>query len=144
MQKCWDHGKCVAPHSRLVLTDGTIETAENLSKKAEEFGIKFEEKEDQIIYDVKNLGLNVFSLNKNNGKLEKKPIELAWKSSKIEGNTYSLLGTEALIKNNVVSKGKTADETQMILNHKDAFNEAIQNKERFRKLNYVFNIFNIR
>jgi Fic family protein len=61
-------------------------------------------------------------------------IEFSWKSSVNEGNTYSLLGTEALIKNNVVGKGKTADETQMILNHKDAFNEAIQNRERFIKL----------
>jgi Fic family protein len=61
-------------------------------------------------------------------------IEFSWKSSVIEGNTYSLLGTEALIKNNVVGEGKTADETQMILNHKDAFNEAIQNKQRFVEL----------
>ena len=61
-------------------------------------------------------------------------IEFSWKSSVIEGNTYSLLGTEALIKNNVVGYGKTKEETQMILNHKDAFNEAIQSKERFRKL----------
>ena len=61
-------------------------------------------------------------------------IEFSWKSSAIEGNTYSLLGTEALIKNNVIGKGKTKEETQMILNHKDAFNEAIQNRERFIKL----------
>lgn len=61
-------------------------------------------------------------------------IEFSWKSSAIEGNTYSLLGTEALIKNNIIGEGKTKEETQMILNHKDAFNEAIQNRERFIKL----------
>jgi Fic family protein len=71
-----------------------------------------------------------------NKELERVMIEFSWKSSAIEGNTYSLLGTEALIKNNVVGEGKTKEETQMILNHKDAFNESIQNKERFRKLNY--------
>ena len=71
-----------------------------------------------------------------NKELERIMIEFSWKSSAIEGNTYSLLGTEALIKNNVVGEGKTKEETQMILNHKDAFNESIQNKERFRKLNY--------
>src|SRR3989344_2395807 len=71
-----------------------------------------------------------------NKEFERIMIEFSWKSSVIEGNTYSLLGTEALIKNNVVGKGKTKEETQMILNHKDAFNEAIQNKERFKKLNY--------
>ena len=69
-----------------------------------------------------------------NKEFERIMIEFSWKSSVIEGNTYSLLGTEALIKNNVVGYGKTKEETQMILNHKDAFNEAIQNKERFRKL----------
>lgn len=69
-----------------------------------------------------------------NKEFERIMIEFSWKSSAIEGNTYSLLGTEALIKNNVVGKGKTKEETQMILNHKDAFNESIQNKKRFRKL----------
>lgn len=72
-----------------------------------------------------------------NKEFERIMIEFSWKSSAIEGNTYSLLGTEALIKNNVVGDGKTKEETQMILNHKDAFNEAIQNKERFRKLSYA-------
>ena len=70
-----------------------------------------------------------------NKEFERIMIEFSWKSSAIEGNTYSLLGTEALIKENVEGRGKTKEETQMILNHKDAFNEAIQNKERFQKLN---------
>ena len=69
-----------------------------------------------------------------NKEFERIMIEFSWKSSVIEGNTYSLLGTEALIKNNVIGEGKTKEETQMILNHKDAFNEAIQNRERFIKL----------
>ncbi len=71
-----------------------------------------------------------------NKEFERIMIEFSWKSSAIEGNTYSLLSTEALIKENVAGKGKTEKETQMILNHKDAFNEAIQSKERFKKLNY--------
>ena len=66
-----------------------------------------------------------------NKEFERIMIEFSWKSSVIEGNTYSLLSTEALIKNNIIGEGKTEDETQMILNHKDAFNEAIQNRERF-------------
>lgn len=72
-----------------------------------------------------------------NKEFERIMIEFSWKSSAIEGNTYSLLGTEALIKNNVIGEGKTREETQMILNHKDAFNEAIQNRERFTKLQSV-------
>ncbi len=71
-----------------------------------------------------------------NKEFERIMIEFSWKSSVIEGNTYSLLSTEALIKENIVGKGKTEKETQMILNHKDAFNESILNKERFKKLNY--------
>ena len=63
-------------------------------------------------------------------------IEFSWKSSAIEGNTYTLLDTEALLKENIVASENTEKETQMILNHKEAFNTAIQNKERFLKLQY--------
>lgn len=61
-------------------------------------------------------------------------IEFSWKSSQIEGNTYSLLSTERLIKENIPEAGKTKEETQMILNHKDAFNEILQNREEFLHL----------
>ncbi len=71
-----------------------------------------------------------------NKEFERIMIEFSWKSSAIEGNTYSLLATEALLKENVASEGKTKEETQMILNHKDAFNESIQNRKRFLKLDY--------
>lgn len=54
-------------------------------------------------------------------ELERLVIELAWKSSKIEGNTYTLLETEKLIKDHQEAKGRSREETQMILNHKDAF-----------------------
>ena len=45
-------------------------------------------------------------------------IELSWKSSEIEGNTYTLLETEALIKEHEFARGKDRAEAQMILNHK--------------------------
>lgn len=47
-------------------------------------------------------------------------IDLSWASSKLEGNTYSRLDTERLIEFGQASEGKTALETQMILNHKQA------------------------
>lgn len=47
-------------------------------------------------------------------------IELTWNSSRLEGNTYSLLETERLIEIGVSAEGKDALETQMILNHKAA------------------------
>jgi len=68
-------------------------------------------------------------------ELERLIIELSWKSSKIEGNTYTLLDTEKLILENKAAPGKTKNETQMIINHKDAFCFARQNSSRFEKLN---------
>lgn len=53
-------------------------------------------------------------------------VELAWKSSKIEGNTYTLLDTERLLKENISAKGKTAEETQMVINHKAEVTEKNQ------------------
>ncbi len=47
-------------------------------------------------------------------------IDLSWASSRLEGNTYSRLDTERLIEYGQASEGKTALETQMILNHKQA------------------------
>lgn len=67
-------------------------------------------------------------------ELERLIIELAWKSSKIEGNTYTLLDTEKLILENKAAEGKTKDETQMILNHKDAFNFIRENKKQFKTM----------
>ncbi|HSX11058.1 MAG TPA: Fic family protein, partial [Chlamydiales bacterium] len=45
-------------------------------------------------------------------------IDLSWNSSRLEGNTYSLLETERLLSLGVVAEGKNSEETQMILNHK--------------------------
>jgi hypothetical protein len=47
-------------------------------------------------------------------------IDLAWNSSRLEGNTYSLLDTERLITEGQVAEGKSALEATMILNHKAA------------------------
>jgi Fic family protein len=53
--------------------------------------------------------------------LERFVIELSWKSSKIEGNTYTLLDTERLIKEAKEAQGHPHAEAIMILNHKQAF-----------------------
>jgi len=47
-------------------------------------------------------------------------IDLSWNSSRLEGNTYSLLETERLLELGESAEGKDATETQMILNHKAA------------------------
>jgi len=53
-------------------------------------------------------------------EFERLIIELSWKSSQIEGNTYSLLETEALIKRQEAAEGHEKAEAIMILNHKEA------------------------
>lgn len=47
-------------------------------------------------------------------------IDLSWNSSRLEGNTYSLLETSRLLELNEEAEGKERREAQMILNHKDA------------------------
>lgn len=47
-------------------------------------------------------------------------IDLAWNSSRIEGNTYSFLDTKRLIEFGEEAEGRAHLEAQMILNHKDA------------------------
>lgn len=47
-------------------------------------------------------------------------IDLSWNSSRLEGNTYSLLETELLLELGEAAEGKDALEAQMILNHKAA------------------------
>lgn len=52
--------------------------------------------------------------------LDRLLIDLTWNSSRLEGNTYSLLETERLLQLGEVAEGKDAREAQMILNHKAA------------------------
>lgn len=68
-------------------------------------------------------------------ELERFVIELSWKSSKIEGNTYTLLQTEELIKKHKEAEGKSKEESIMILNHKSAFDEILKIKTQFQNLN---------
>ena len=67
-------------------------------------------------------------------ELERFTIELSYKSSKIEGNTYSLLETEQLIKSGETS-GHSREETDMILNHKRAIDYIMKDAGKFRQLN---------
>lgn len=78
-------------------------------------------------------------------EIERFTAEFSWKSSKIEGNTYSLLETEILIKQRKEAFGHTKYEAQMILNHKSAIDYILQNPTKFIKLtvNKIFNLHNI-
>lgn len=67
-------------------------------------------------------------------ELERLAIDLSWKSSQIEGNTYSLLETERLLKDKETATGKTKDEAIMLLNHKAALDFIIENPTYVRSL----------
>lgn len=68
-------------------------------------------------------------------ELERFVIELSWKSSKIEGNTYTLLDTEKLILRGIEAVGHDKGEAKMILNHKEAFKFIRENFGSFKELN---------
>ena len=77
-------------------------------------------------------------------EIERFIIELSWKSSKIEGNTYSLLDTEALIKQKIEAQGHPRDEAVMILNHKRAFESILENRKEYKILTFskIFQLHN--
>jgi hypothetical protein len=56
-------------------------------------------------------------------------VDLSWASSRLEGNTYSLLDTQRLIEFGEAAQGKDAAETQMILNHKAAVEFMVDTKD---------------
>jgi len=66
-------------------------------------------------------------------ELEFLTVELSWKSSALEGNTYTLLDTQILLTEGVKAKGKTEFETQMVLNHKNAVAFIVSNPELFSR-----------
>ncbi len=70
--------------------------------------------------------LSEFEIKK---EFERLAIDLSWKSSQIEGNTYSLLETERLLKEKETAAGKSKEEAVMLLNHKEAIDFIIENPD---------------
>lgn len=71
----------------------------------------------QRVFEKNTAGLSAEEYKR---EFERLAIDLSWKSSQIEGNTYSLLETERLLKEKETAAGKTRDEATMLLNHKEA------------------------
>ena len=61
-------------------------------------------------------------------------VDLSWASSRLEGNTYSLLDTQKLLQFGELKGGIESLETQMILNHKQAI-EYLVLPDKPRQLN---------
>lgn len=72
--------------------------------------------------------------NEYNKEMERLGIDLSWKSSQIEGNTYSLLETERLLRESKVADNKTKDEAVMLLNHKYALRFILDNPDYLQEL----------
>lgn len=67
-------------------------------------------------------------------EFERLTIELSWKSSSIEGNTYTLLETESLLEYGKEAKGHKKSEAVMILNHKNTLDHIRNNLISFKKI----------
>ena len=67
-------------------------------------------------------------------EMERLGIDLSWKSSEIEGNTYTLLETVNLLKDKIEAKGKKREEAIMLLNHKEALKAIVERPDWFRMI----------
>lgn len=81
---------------------------------------------------------STFDYMKNRRGIENFLTDLSYASSKLEGNTYSHLDTEVLIKYRESAEGKTKEETTMILNHKDALEYIIASRSWFNLIKKDF------
>ncbi len=61
--------------------------------------------------------------------LDRMLIDLSWNSSRLEGNTYSLLDTKRLIELGYPAAGRNIRDTQMILNHKHAIEFLVESAD---------------
>ena len=82
-------------------------------------------------YQAKSVEVSEVLRNK---ELERFVIELSWKSSKIEGNTYTLLDTERLLRDAYEAPGHTREEARMIINHKHAFEYIMSDVNQYREV----------
>lgn len=64
-------------------------------------------------------------------------IDLAWNSSRLEGNTYSLLDTQKLIEYGEINQHKDAKDAQMIINHKAAIEFLVESVDAVKISRHV-------
>ena len=98
-----------------IFTDAELKELNRLQKKYEE-------------------NIAILSDEANKMELERLSVDLTWKSSQIEGNTYTLLDTERLLKEKKTAEGKTLEEATMLLNHKAALDFITLNPDIFEIL----------
>ncbi len=95
--------------------------------------------EDHLVMALQRRQSDIERRRQALGEIERKrikerlAIDLSWASARIEGSTYSLLETEALIKYQQTAHGKSLHEAQMILNHKLTL-DYLRSSADYRKL----------
>ena len=97
----------------------------------------FTEQEMRLLNDLQSQFATNFAQLSDEQKrkeMERLGIDLSWKSSQIEGNTYSLLETERLLKEKQTAAGKTKEEAIMLLNHKDALDFVVAHPDYLANL----------
>lgn len=113
---------------RVVLKNFTHDLIRDKLNKIELFSTDEFSRLDELqeLHKSKTAHLSKSEYRKN---LETFAVDLSWKSSQIEGNTYSLLETERLLNEKVTAEGKTKDEAVMLLNHKEAIDFLIESRD---------------
>lgn len=86
------------------------------------------------LQDVFRQHVEEMTQNEYNKEMERLGIDLSWKSSQIEGNTYSLLETERLLRESKTADGKTQVEATMLLNHKYVLRFILDNPDYLQEL----------
>ena len=97
----------------------------------------FTEEENKLLTDLQakfTKNLEDITPTEYRKEMERLGIDLSWKSSQIEGNTYSLLETEKLLKEKQTASGKTKEEAVMLLNHKDALDFILAEPEYLQEI----------
>ncbi|MBC6109704.1 Fic family protein [Pedobacter sp. CCM 8938] len=92
------------------------------------FTVKEQESLEEL-HDFFKEKISKLSKTEYNKEMERLAIDLSWKSSQIEGNTYSLLETELLLKEKETAPGKPKQDAIMLLNHKEALNFIIEHSD---------------
>ena len=113
---------------REIKEEFNLELIRNILSQVDIFSLQELEKLDEL-QNTYNEKIKSLSESQYQKELERLAIDLSWKSSQIEGNTYSLLETERLLKEQETAEGKNKDEATMLLNHKEALDFITENPD---------------
>lgn len=118
---------------RKVQTSYNFELIREQLPNVELFTVEEKAHLDQLQSEFR-LHVDEMSQNEYNKEMERLGIDLSWKSSQIEGNTYSLLETERLLRESKTADGKTQEEAVMLLNHKYALRFILDTPDYLERL----------